>query len=69
TLSIAKRIANRLVKRVEEETIPKTTISSGISFWSQEQQDSTEKLFKRADLALYEAKKRGKNQAVIQEYK
>ncbi|TYR82138.1 sensor domain-containing diguanylate cyclase [Priestia megaterium] len=66
SLSIAKKIADRLVKKIAEETKPTTTVSCGVSFWSNETSDSMKKLFNRADEALYQAKRLGKNQALIQ---
>jgi diguanylate cyclase (GGDEF)-like protein len=65
-LDIGMQIAERLVQKVEEHTKPKTTISCGVSFWARDMDDSVQRLFNRADEALYKAKRFGKNQVVIQ---
>jgi len=58
----AVQIAERVRIRVEEETDPKVTVSCGISEWdSTHEKISVESLFYRADMALYEAKKNGRN--------
>lgn len=58
----AVQIAERIRDRVEEETDPKVTVSCGISEWdSTHEKISVESLFYRADMALYEAKKNGRN--------
>ncbi|MDQ0245920.1 diguanylate cyclase (GGDEF)-like protein [Bacillus fengqiuensis] len=66
-LKIGVQIAKRLVQKVEEFTNPKTTISCGVSFWTRDVDDSVQRLFNRADEALYKAKHFGKNQVVIQD--
>ena len=58
-------IAERLVKKVRENSKPPITISCGISNWKKEEYDSYHSLFKRADKALYLAKNTGKNKAVM----
>ncbi|MFC3883249.1 diguanylate cyclase domain-containing protein [Bacillus songklensis] len=60
------QIAKRLVEKVEEYTNPKTTISCGVSFWTRDMDDCVQKLFNRADEALYKAKHLGKNQVIAQ---
>lgn len=60
-------IAERLVKKVSENTNPPITISCGVSYWTSESGDTLKSLFKRADKALYIAKGTGKNKVVIQE--
>jgi len=65
---VALIIAERLVKKVREQTNPSVTISCGVSFWRKEYSNDTfTKLFKRADNALYIAKETGKNKVVVQE--
>lgn len=60
------KVAERLVQVVRECTNPKVTISGGVSYWSVENsEDTADKLFNRADQALYEAKRTGKNRVVV----
>lgn len=55
-------VAERIRRRVEQETSPKVTVSCGISDWNWEDEKiSVESLFYKADMALYEAKHSGKN--------
>lgn len=62
---IATQVAERIRSRVSRETSPQVTISVGISFWEEEdQQKSLDKLFQQADQLLYRAKTTGKNQVV-----
>ncbi|MFD0713684.1 diguanylate cyclase domain-containing protein [Paenibacillus sp. GCM10027626] len=62
-LEQAYRIAERIRARVEERTEPAVTVSCGLSEWTFENEKiSVESLFYRADMALYEAKKSGRNQ-------
>ncbi|OEH91915.1 hypothetical protein BFG57_03440 [Bacillus solimangrovi] len=58
-------VAKRLVKSVPEDTEPKITISCGVAYWSRKRKDSVKSLFNRADEALYEAKRTGKNKVII----
>jgi diguanylate cyclase (GGDEF)-like protein len=59
-------IAERICRRIEQETEPLVTASCGISQWSWEDEKiSVESLFYRADMALYEAKRSGRNQIKI----
>lgn len=56
-------VAERIRKRVMEETEPRVTVSCGIAEWSwTDERVSVESLFYRADMALYEAKNNGRNQ-------
>lgn len=65
-LDQALMVAERIRRRVEEETDPKVTISCGVSHWNREDEKiSVESLFYRADMALYEAKRTGRNQVRI----
>ena len=58
----AVEIAERIRLRVEGVTDPKVTISCGVSEWDSTQDKiSVESLFYRADMALYESKKSGRN--------
>ncbi|MBM7692908.1 diguanylate cyclase (GGDEF)-like protein [Peribacillus deserti] len=66
-LSIGVAIAKRLVEKVNMTSNPKVTISSGMSHWKKGRMDSAKSLFKRADEALYRAKKSGKNKLIIHE--
>jgi len=59
-------IAERLVQKVRETTDPAVTISCGVTCWKTEDNDTYQNLFKRADNALYQAKKTGKNKVVTQ---
>lgn len=65
-LSQGKQIANRLIKRIEDQTSPPVTVSCGISYWKKEMSDTARELFHRADFALYKAKELGKNRLCIE---
>lgn len=59
-------VAERIRRRVMEETDPRVTVSCGIAEWSwTDERVSVESLFYRADMALYEAKNNGRNQVVL----
>lgn len=59
-------VAERIRKRVMEETEPSVTVSCGIAEWSwMDDRVSVESLFYRADMALYKAKNNGRNQVVF----
>ncbi|NMA84210.1 MAG: GGDEF domain-containing protein [Epulopiscium sp.] len=65
-MRFAKKILEQ-IKQVEyqvEDEKYKVTISMGISYFSPEDMDYNE-VIKRADMALYEAKRNGKNQAIL----
>ena len=75
TLDEAIIIANRLCKKIENHQICvqnkfffNFTVSIGIA-QMQPQQNDLNLLIKNADLALYEAKKNGRNQVAIYTYK
>ncbi|SDK43705.1 sensor domain-containing diguanylate cyclase [Sediminibacillus albus] len=53
--------AHQLVRQVEAFTEPTVTISVGVSSWEKNHKDLARSIFDRADEALYEAKKLGKN--------
>lgn len=56
-------VAERIRRRVEQETMPAVTVSCGIAEWTQtDEKISVELLFYKADMALYAAKNSGKNQ-------
>ncbi|KKI91662.1 hypothetical protein WQ54_13640 [Bacillus sp. SA1-12] len=59
-------VADRIVKRVRENTNPTITISCGVSYWNVTMNESFKHLFSRADKALYTAKNEGKNQVIVQ---
>jgi diguanylate cyclase (GGDEF)-like protein len=63
----AHTIAERIRACVEAETDPRVTISCGLAEWSREtlQEMSVEALFHQADIALYEAKNKGRNQVIL----
>lgn len=62
---LALRIAERIRMQVAEETDPSVTVSCGISEWTFDQDKvSVESLFYRADMALYEAKNKGRNRII-----
>ncbi|MDT3425672.1 diguanylate cyclase (GGDEF)-like protein [Paenibacillus forsythiae] len=60
-------VAERIRKRVQEETNPSVTVSCGIAEWDWTDNDpaSADSLFYRADMALYEAKNNGRNKVVV----
>jgi diguanylate cyclase (GGDEF)-like protein len=61
-------IARRLAEKVREETHPPVTISCGISYWKKNRLEEAKELFKRADEALYMAKRTGKNCIFVKDY-
>jgi diguanylate cyclase (GGDEF)-like protein len=66
-LLTALNIANRIRSRVETETKPQVTISSGVVQWDRtvQKEMTVSRLFHLADLALYEAKNKGRNQICL----
>jgi len=66
-LEAGTAIAERIVKRVAENTNPSVTISCGVSYWIAENERNYNQLFSRADKALYVAKNLGKNQVVVED--
>ena len=61
-------VAERIRRRVEEETSPSVTVSCGISEWNwMDDQVSVDSLFYLADMALYRAKNNGRNQIQIED--
>lgn len=66
SLEQTMKVAERIRKRVEEETSPKVTVSCGLSEWSSgDDKVSVESLFYRADMALYSAKHKGRNNVAV----
>ncbi|WP_051317931.1 sensor domain-containing diguanylate cyclase [Cohnella thermotolerans] len=60
------KVAERIRRRVEEETDPQVTVSCGLSEWtSSDDKISVETLFYRADMALYDAKHKGRNKVAV----
>lgn len=60
------QIAETIRLRVGMETDPRVTVSCGIAEWNRESEKiSVESLFYLADMALYQAKKNGRNQTQI----
>lgn len=60
------QIAETIRLRVAMETEPQVTVSCGIAEWNHDSEKiSVESLFYLADMALYEAKKNGRNRTVI----
>ncbi len=66
-IEAGKAVAERLVEKVIKETNPPVTISCGVSYWESNQKNNNtiKNLFKRADDALYTAKRSGKNQVIV----
>lgn len=54
-------IANEVRASIPAGTDPSITVSCGISFWKEGVNDTQERLFQRADQALYQAKSHGKD--------
>ncbi|MEH7239211.1 sensor domain-containing diguanylate cyclase [Bacillus sp. JJ1562] len=69
SLSSGIAVAERLGKRVEQQSNPKVTISCGVATWYKEYKETFQSLFHRADNALYVAKQSGKNQVIASENK
>lgn len=65
-LDTGVQIAERLKDAVAEKSNPKVTISCGVSHWSKVDCTNPIELFKRADVALYDAKNSGKNRVNVQ---
>ncbi|MEW9670976.1 sensor domain-containing diguanylate cyclase [Ammoniphilus sp. 3BR4] len=69
TLETAVEVSERIRLRIEQQTKPKVTISLGIAAWRDDQHEETvESLFNAADMALYEAKRKGRNQFRVAPY-
>lgn len=64
------RHANRVIKQMSEKAVHGTlketiTCSAGVSVWDPSQPTSIESLIEKADEALYQAKRQGRNQLCI----
>jgi diguanylate cyclase (GGDEF)-like protein len=68
SLAAGISIAHRLAEKVRKETHPPVTISCGISYWKKNRPEEAKDLFKRADEALYTAKRTGKNCIFVKDY-
>lgn len=64
TLDEGIDLANTIRKEAGIVTEPNVTVSSGVASWGETTQDSVKNIFIRADKALYQAKKTGKNKVV-----
>ncbi|MFD1335189.1 sensor domain-containing diguanylate cyclase [Oceanobacillus iheyensis] len=64
SLEEAIRISKEACEIVEHTTNPRVTISSGVSSWSSDENDTANTIWERSDKALYEAKELGKNKVV-----
>ncbi|WP_240689441.1 diguanylate cyclase [Ammoniphilus sp. YIM 78166] len=63
TLETALEVSERVRSRIEQQTEPRVTVSLGVAAWREDLQEETvESLFYSADIALYEAKRSGRNQ-------
>ena len=63
---VAEKIAERIIRRVRDETNPRVTISCGVAHWIADDKDIDYLLLvHKADQALYKAKKNGKDQLII----
>jgi diguanylate cyclase (GGDEF)-like protein len=68
SLATGISVAHRLAEKVRVETYPSVTISCGISYWKKNRREEVDSLFKRADEALYMAKRTGKNCIFVKDY-
>lgn len=66
-MKVGKKVAQRIVENIRAQTDPSVTISGGATSWKHGDNCTLDLLVLRADEALYEAKKLGKNQVI--EYK
>lgn len=68
SLATGISVAHRLAEKVRTGTHPPVTISCGISYWKKNRLEEVDDLFKRADEALYMAKRTGKNCIFVKDY-
>jgi len=68
-LDLAVKVAERIRRRVEGETRPPVTVSCGLAEWKtgdgKDLADVIDSLFARADTALYDAKRSGRNRIAL----
>lgn len=62
TMEQGIKVCEQLLESIPTHTNPSVTVSIGVSSWKQQDNVSFQLLFHTADIALYEAKNRGKNQ-------
>ncbi|MBM7572850.1 sensor domain-containing diguanylate cyclase [Aquibacillus albus] len=61
TITDGVETANQILNQVRTNTIPKVTVSIGVSYWQAGKIKKVKTIFECADEALYEAKRSGKN--------
>jgi len=69
-LSDAVEMLERIRSQVEKLSLPNVrpiTISCGLTEWTESVTDMPENILKRADAALYEAKRKGRNRIAVSE--
>ncbi|MFS0751164.1 diguanylate cyclase domain-containing protein [Oceanobacillus sp. 1P07AA] len=64
SLEEAIEISRKACDIVEKTTNPRVTLSSGVSSWSNDDNNSANSIWERSDKALYEAKELGKNKVI-----
>lgn len=67
TLEEGIEICKQLLQSIQLQTSPSVTVSIGVSSWQQHDNIDFHHLFHLADIALYEAKNKGKNQLSVME--
>lgn len=67
TLEEGKDICEQLLKTIQLQTNPSVTVSIGVSSWQRHDNIDFHQLFHQTDIALYEAKNKGKNQLSVVE--
>ncbi|MFJ8063374.1 diguanylate cyclase domain-containing protein [Psychrobacillus sp. NPDC096426] len=67
TLEEGIEMCKQLLGSISSETNPSVTVSIGVSSWQQQDNINFHHLFQQTDIALYEAKNKGKNQLSIME--
>lgn len=67
TLEEGIEICEQLLKTIQLETNPNVTVSIGVSSWQRHDNIDFQHLFHQTDIALYEAKNKGKNQLSVVE--
>ncbi|WP_144510911.1 diguanylate cyclase domain-containing protein [Bacillus sp. FJAT-22090] len=67
TIAEGVKVCQQLLELIPVHTNPSVTVSIGVASWEQKDNVNFQLLFHSADVALYEAKNRGKNQLSIME--